>query len=44
LAGVIRTKLKLDLLSDKVDGKRVYRLGGTSNIGGAEVVRRISPR
>jgi hypothetical protein len=29
-AGVVRKKLKLDLLSDKIDGQRVYRIGSTA--------------
>jgi hypothetical protein len=28
-AGVVRRKLKLNLLSDKIDGQRVYRIGST---------------
>jgi hypothetical protein len=28
-AGVVKKKLKLNLLSDKLDGERVYRIAGT---------------
>ena len=28
-AGVVKKKLKLNLLSDKIDGQRVYRIGST---------------
>jgi Protein of unknown function (DUF3489) len=31
-AGVVKKKLKLNLLSDKVDGQRVYRITTTSRV------------
>ena len=30
LAGVVKKKLKLNLVSEKVDGQRIYRIAGTS--------------
>jgi hypothetical protein len=37
LAGVVRKKLKLKLVSNKVDGTRIYRVnGGSSAKGGQE--------
>ena len=32
LAGVVRRKLKLKLLSKKVDGKRIYRISGGAKV------------
>ena len=32
LAGVVRKKLKLKLLSKKVDGKRIYRISGGAKV------------
>ena len=32
LAGVVRKKLKLKLLSKKVDGKRIYRISGGTKV------------
>jgi hypothetical protein len=31
-AGVVKKKLKLNLLSDKVDGQRVYRITTTTRV------------
>jgi hypothetical protein len=31
-AGVVKKKLKLNLLSDKVDGQRVYRITTTNRV------------
>jgi hypothetical protein len=31
-AGVVKKKLKLNLLSDKVDGQRVYRITAASRV------------
>jgi hypothetical protein len=39
LAGVVRKRLKLRLTSDKVDGNRIYRIGG---VGKANSERRGS--
>jgi hypothetical protein len=32
-AGVVRRKLGLDLVSEKIDGKRVYRIADISHAG-----------
>lgn len=36
LAGVVRKKLKLKLLSNKIDGTRIYRINGGSSVKGGQ--------
>jgi hypothetical protein len=36
LAGVVRKKLKLNLISDKIDGRRTYRIHAASNAKAGE--------
>ena len=43
LTGVVRKKLKLKLNSNKIDGKRLYRVvGGTGSSAGGQLSRRRS--
>jgi hypothetical protein len=44
LAGVVRKKLRLKLNSNKIDGKRIYRVvGGTGSNAGGQQSRHHSP-
>ena len=36
LAGVVRKKLKLKLVSNKIDGTRIYRINGASSAKGGQ--------
>ena len=44
LAGVVRKRLKLKLSSKKVDGNRVYRIGGGTSRKTGPRPSRLSPR